>query len=294
MKKKSIMAMVLALICVFSMPMTVCAERTKTACPTVQIPGENVYLSGSAKLDLSNIGEGYLVAGYYGSCPKVKLQITGADNITYTYDLHGGDEVFPLSAGSGKYTVKVYENVRENWYTAVLNKSIDVEIINPLGSYLYPNQYVNFRPDNQAVMIADQLAAPAQTDLEVVSNIYNYVRSNVVYDYEKASSVKSGYLPDIDMTLTSKKGICLDYASLMVSMLRSQGIPARINVGYMDDVYHAWVNVYLQEEGWINGTIWFDGSNWTLMDPTLGAVSDDAALQSFIGDGSRYQTRFIY
>ena len=130
--------------------------------------------------------------------------------------------------------------------------------------------------------------------LEVVSNIYNYIKDNIIYDYEKASSVESGYLPDVDVILANKKGICLDYASLMVSMLRSQGIPARIDVGYVDGAYHAWVNVYVQEEGWINGVIRFDGSNWTLMDPTFAAVSEDVALQGFIGDGSGYQTRFIY
>ncbi len=26
---------------------------------------------------------------------KVKLQITGPDSVTYTFDLHGGNEVFP-------------------------------------------------------------------------------------------------------------------------------------------------------------------------------------------------------
>lgn len=294
MKKKNIMAVVLSFTCMFSMPVTVHAERTNVACPAVQISGEVVCLSGPAKLDLSNVAEGYIVAGYYGDCPKVKLQITGQDNNTYTYDLHGGDEVFSLSAGNGEYLVSIYENIEGNRYTAVLKQPIYVEITNLFGPYLYPNQYANFHPDSETVKMAGQLSVSAQTDLEVVSNIYNYIKDNIIYDYEKASSVESGYLPDVDVILANKKGICLDYASLMVSMLRSQGIPARIDVGYVDGAYHAWVNVYVQEEGWINGVIRFDGSNWTLMDPTFAAVSEDVALQGFIGDGSGYQTRFIY
>lgn len=50
---------------------------------------------------------------------------------------------------------------------------------------------------------------------------------NVSYDNDKTYNLKqaTGYVPNPDKTLTSKKGICFDYASLGAAMLRSVGIP---------------------------------------------------------------------
>ena len=50
-----------------------------------------------------------------------------------------------------------------------------------------------------------------------------------------------GYLPDVDDVLASQTGICFDYAAVMASMLRCERIPTRLEVGYMGDVYHAWM-----------------------------------------------------
>ena len=64
------------------------------------------------------------------------------------------------------------------------------------------------------------------------------------------------------------KGICFDYASLMAALLRSQGIPTKLVVGYSGDAYHAWISVYLDEIGWVDKIIEFDGKSWSLIDPT--------------------------
>ena len=43
-----------------------------------------------------------------------------------------------------------------------------------------------------------ELSASANDDLEVIENVYNYIITNFTYDYDKAASVQSGYLPDVD------------------------------------------------------------------------------------------------
>ena len=58
-------------------------------------------------------------------------------------------------------------------------------------------------------------------------------------------------------TLRTGRGICFDYASLTAAMLRSQNIPARLEIGYSGDVYHAWISVYTEETGWIDRLIEF-------------------------------------
>lgn len=59
----------------------------------------------------------------------------------------------------------------------------------------------------------------------------------LTYDKKKAQTVQSGYLPNVDQVLASKTGICFDYAALMTAMLRSQGIPTKLVVGYTGNVY---------------------------------------------------------
>lgn len=248
-----------------------------------------------ASIDYSHSQDGYVCADYTGTCPKVKLRITGPDAIVYTYDLHeNGYETFPLSSGSGSYEITIYENISGQNYSTCLYEKIEVSIADEFAPYLYPNQYVNFNADSKTVAKGSELVAAATTDLEAITNIYDYITASISYDYDMAADPPTGYTTDIDATLASGKGICLDYAAVMASMLRSQRIPTRLEVGYAKDAYHAWISVYTESTGWLNGIIEFDADTWTLVDPTFGANSSDRALKKFIGDGSNYTLQKIY
>ena len=270
---------------------------TRSNTPVCLVPtasGVTVYSNALAAIDASNASEGYIMVNYKGTNPKVKLQMTGANGVTYTYNLHGGYETFPLSSGDGSYKVAVYENVTGNQYSTALSQTIKVTITNVFGPNLYPNQYVNFNMGSQVVSEAMQLAQSCNSDLEVVTKVYNYVTSNISYDHNKAANVQSGYTSNVDEILLSGTGICLDYAAGMASMLRSQNIPTRLEVGYAGSAYHAWISTYITDIGWVNGIIEFDGANWSLMDPTFAANSSETALKNFIGNGSNYKTKYIY
>ena len=69
--------------------------------------------------------------------------------------------------------------------------------------------------------------------------------SNLTYDYEKADTVTTGYLPDVDETLKTGTGICFDYAALTTAMLRSCDIPCKLQIGYAGDIKHAWIDVWI-------------------------------------------------
>lgn len=248
-----------------------------------------------AAIDYSHSESGYIMARYTGTCPKVKMQITGADAVTYTYDLTSDDfEVFPLSAGDGGYQVSILENLAGTDYLVCLTANIQVALKDEFGSCLYPNQYCWFDASGKAVAKAAELAKEADSDLEVVENIYNFIISSITYDYDKAQSVPSGYIPNVDDTLQSGTGICLDYAAAMTAMLRSQRIPTRLEVGYVGEAYHAWISTYITDVGWVNGIVEFDGKSWKLMDPTYAASNGEKELKKFIGDGSGYLVKYIY
>ncbi len=256
--------------------------------------GEVVYGNETVSIDASNASEGYLVISYTGSSPKVKIQVCGPDGVTYTYNLLTEGAVFPITSGNGSYSVTVFENIEGSQYSTLFATDMDLNVTNTFGPYLYPNQYVNFNKDSAIVPLAKDLAAGAKSDMEVVTAIYSYVVSNITYDKDKLEAAEKTYLPDVDEVLSTKRGFCFDYSALMASMLRSQRIPARMEIGYAGDVYHAWLSVYLDEIGWVNGMIEFNGTDWTLMDPTFAANMSNSKLKSFIGDGSNYTTKYVY
>ena len=265
--------------------------------PNCLVPSaDGITVEGNelAAIDLSHIDCGYFMAQYLGTNNKVKMQVTGPNGITYTYNLGSTFEVFPFAAGSGSYDIGIHENISGTQYATIFNTSIDVTITDEFSPYLYPNQYVNFNENSQVVALAQDLAYPADDDLTVVTNVYNYLISNITYDYDKASTVETGYIPVVDELLTKQKGICFDFASAMAAMLRSQRIPTRLEIGYAGEAYHAWISTYLDEKGWVNGIIEFDGQSWKLMDPTFAASSTEDDLKDFIGDGTNYVTKYIY
>jgi transglutaminase-like putative cysteine protease len=77
-------------------------------------------------------------------------------------------------------------------------------------------------------------------------------------------------------------------------MLRTQGIPTRLEVGYSGELYHAWISCYVDEIGWIDNIIEFDGKNWSLMDPTLAANNSGTAVGKYINDGNNYVVKYTY
>ena len=263
---------------------------------TPSADGVTVYQNNFASIDASNTSQGYVMVKYNGTNEKVKLQITCPDQSCYTYLIsdRGAYDTFPLTAGNGSYTLQVLENVAGDTYTVSLTQSINVSIEDEFLPFLYPNQYVNFHADSQAVSKGSDLAKDTYSDLDVVQNIYNYVIKNISYDTEKAQNVSYGYVPDVDDTLSSKKGICFDYAALMTSMLRSQNIPTKLEVGYSGDAYHAWISTYIDDKGWVDDIIQFDGDTWQIMDPTLAATNDSAAVKKYVGDGSHYVVKYTY
>ncbi|WP_405374205.1 transglutaminase family protein [Pseudobutyrivibrio sp.] len=263
---------------------------------TPEASGTEVYENDDASIDVSNASDGYVMVAYKGSAAKVRMLIETPAGNTYNYlmDLDGTYDVFPLSEGSGTYKIGVYENLHDNQYAVAFSQSVNITLKDEYSMYLYPNAYVHFTASSTAVKKGQELAAGADTDLDVVENVYHYITKNIKYDYDKAETVESGYVPDVDETLATGKGICFDYASLMGAMLRSQGIPTRLEIGYAGTEYHAWISVYTKETGWIDKVIQFDGSNWTLMDPTLGSYANSSTIKDHLADDTYYQLKYKY
>lgn len=90
-------------------------------------------------------------------------------------------------------------------------------------------------PDSTVYSYNLKIGDESSNDLDYIEQIYRYVIKNISYDDDLAANVQADYLPVIDRTLESKKGICFYYASLMAALLRSQNIPTKLVVGYSGD-----------------------------------------------------------
>ena len=260
-----------------------------------QASGSVVYGSETISIDASNTGEGYVMVKYAGASEQVRLQITIPGGTVYTYALAIGQyETFPLTGGNGSYHIDVLEHAYDDMYALAFSQDIEITLNDEFKPFLYPNQYAWYTQESQAVQYGLQLSESSPNDLTYVENVYHYIIENITYDKEKAENVQPNYLPNIDETMSTGKGICFDYASLMTAMLRSQGIPTRLEIGYSGEAYHAWISVYLKEAGWVDNVIEFDGTDWTLMDPTLGASNNKKSVEKYIGDGSNYVVKYSY
>ena len=91
--------------------------------------------------------------------------------------------------------------------------------------------------------ISQELCAEMTDDADKVRAIRDWIKSNLNYEYVLALTVQSGYLPELDNVISKKMGTCFDYASLAAAMLRVQGVPTKLVIGYADSSYHSWNKV---------------------------------------------------
>jgi len=259
-------------------------------------PGTAVKRSSDAVIDYSHAEDGYVMVCYTAETDRrLKAQIKGPTT-TYTYDLTAGSwAAFPFSDGSGDYKVSLFKNVEGSKYASVLSKSLQVALRDEFAPFLHANQFVNYDAAPKTVAKAAELMGELADPLQKVEAAYRFVVQGMTYDRELARTVKSGYVPVLDTVLEKKSGICFDYASLMTGMLRSQGVPCKLVVGYAGKTYHAWISVYTEASGWVDGAVFFDGKTWQRMDPTFASSGKgSAAILQYIGDGSNYTAKYFY
>ena len=249
-------------------------------------PGQLVYESNGYTIDYSNAEYGYISVLSPSSDSTLKAQVSLGDTV-YTYTLVSNEYVIvPLQMGNGVYSIRLLKNKDGSTYVVSASTKIDIELVDETTAYLYPNQIVNYNKETQAIIKSFELTQEADSEIERVYEIYQYIIKNIDYDYDKAEIAQTKFiLPIIDETYLIEKGICFDYASLMSAMLRVQHIPTRVVTGYVEQGYHAWVEVYIKDTGWINPSVYFESELWGRVDPTFDSMG------SYDGD---YQNQDYY
>lgn len=253
------------------------ASPASESLSTFEIPipiasGINVERNDRASIDYSNTQDGYVIVEFSDKSETVlRVLVTAPHGEQYRYALgdNGVAEIIPLTEGNGEYKIGIYEHIGGTDYKAVLSATINVVLENEHAPFIHPNQFVNYNKDSELVELAAELTRNAKTTEDKIEAIYDYVVDNFTYDYDLAANVQPGYLPNLDQVLERKEGICFDYSALVTAMLRSQGIPARLEIGYYGEEYHAWISKFCEEKGWLDNWFHHNGYEWTRMDPTI-------------------------
>lgn len=264
-------------------------------------PMTGAQIEENAVVDYSNISQGYISAKYSGASARAKLRII-CGTVVNDHDLNvnGAFEYYPLTEGSGDYNIQLYEQLEGNMYSEVINITVTANISDEVSPYTYPNRYVMYEQGSDCVYKAAEVCAGVDDTIDRIAAIFGYITTNITYDYDLAEKVSNGsigvYVPDPDSVLARKKGICFDYASLFAAMLRSQGIPSRLVIGYAkENIYHAWNEVYTTETGWISTELLLQLKGYNIVDSTFYAnTPDKPRIAAYIMDSGNYSAIYRY
>ena len=147
---------------------------------------------------------------------------------------------------------QAWENLR-----SIAAMSTDLSPHSPVH-YLFASRYVPLIAAAREFGLAS--VWPQRPVLDLAIDISNRIHDNFAYDPD-ATDVST----PISQTLAQKRGVCQDFAHVMIAALRTLGLPAAYVSGYLRtlpppgkprlvgaDASHAWVMVWCgAEAGWI-------------------------------------------
>lgn len=142
---------------------------------------------------------------------------------------------------------------------------------------LEPSVFAHMTPALAAFVAAHDLGRPKEDPLTALRRL-----NAAIYDaFEYTPGVTDAQSP-IEVALKEKRGVCQDFAHIMIAIARSWGIPARYVSGYLfhrgsrrdrsvDNATHAWIEAYLPSLGWIG------------LDPTNNIVAGERHIRAAVG-----------
>jgi transglutaminase-like putative cysteine protease len=132
-------------------------------------------------------------------------------------------------------------------------------------------------PQLEAFWAANNLTKPDGDPLTALKRLNGVIYS--AFDYEVG--VTQVHSP-IEQALDAKRGVCQDFAHIMIATVRRWGVPARYVSGYLhhsrrdkdrsgDDATHAWIEAYMPSIGWVG------------FDPTNNILAGDRHIRAAVG-----------
>lgn len=189
------------------------------------------------------------------------ISATGDLNLRKTKESRFGNEIYYAESSKAKpgdlHFEVVYDVVRHEHLTlGLVQPRLDNAALSKKENeqYLAPDKLVPITglPEDLAVKVT----AGKTSQLDKARAIYDYVFETLRYD-KTGTGWGHG---DVLWACDSKRGNCTDFHSLFIAMARSQGIPARFEIGFplpadktSADIagYHCWAEFFDPKNGWI-------------------------------------------
>ena len=140
---------------------------------------------------------------------------------------------------------------------------------------LGPSKFARPSPALAAFARARGLEQPDGDPLGALKRLMNAIRDSFEYEL----GITQVHSP-IEHALEHGRGVCQDFAHIMIAVARGWGIPTRYVSGYLhhgrqdrseDSATHAWVESYLPSLGWIG------------FDPTNGMLANERHIRAAVG-----------
>jgi transglutaminase-like putative cysteine protease len=143
--------------------------------------------------------------------------------------------------------------------------------------YLFPSRQVSLDPEIRAY--AAESFKPGQNVLAAAVDLMQRIKADFVYEIGATTATTTP-----PMSFALRRGVCQDFAHIMISGMRGLGLPAAYVSGYLRtqsspqdkltgaDAMHAWVLVWCG-----------DDAGWIGLDPTNGIFAGDDHVVLAIG-----------
>ena len=151
----------------------------------------------------------------------------------------------------------------------------DAKLKTLLWDFLWPSYFV--QPTAKLLAMAQEIGLERRMDPLTLLRWLN----TAVYEYFTYVPSSTHVDSPIDDALTSREGVCQDFAHIMIALVRHVGIPCRYVSGYLfhrdeedrslEDASHAWMEAWLPELGWVG------------FDPTNNLIAEDRHIRVAVG-----------
>lgn len=111
---------------------------------------------------------------------------------------------------------------------------------------------------------------------ETASAIMTYINQNWIYE-PKATSAST----HLDEVMRDRRGVCQDFAHVMIGLCRALGIPARYVSGYLYNGPTGHLRGAQASHAWCE--IWLPGRGWFGLDPTNNTLTDERYIKIATG-----------
>lgn len=142
-------------------------------------------------------------------------------------------------------------------------------------------EYLNPSPFTRRSPLLDALAKEVRLDRRDDPLMLLRRLNTELYDRFEYAPQSTRVDSPIDEALEARKGVCQDFAHILIALVRQVGIPCRYVSGYLfhhegadrstESATHAWVETYLPDIGWVG------------FDPTNNRLAEERHLQVAFG-----------